>query len=108
MVSQVAGGLRAVGDAPGKVPNQLRLPCARLTWLFRLLIGADRAAALGRWYMATRATVTQCLHALLGLVVVSGVQRDFVPRRLRSVLVLGKVEQRMRRAEIDSAALVRC
>ena len=96
-----------MADAPGKVPNQLRLPCARLTWLFILLIGADRAAALGRGYMATRATVMQRLHTLLGLVVVSGVQRDFVPRRLRSVLVLGKVEQRMRRAEIERAVVVR-
>ena len=58
--------------------------------------------------MATSANVTQCLHALLGVVVVSGSWRDFLPSWLAAVFVLGKVEHRMRKAKIDSATLGWC
>ena len=91
--------------APDTVPNQLRLPCARLTWLFRLLIGADRAAALGRGYRATSANAAQRLHALLVTVVVSGVWRDFWRPGLDAVLVLGEVEQSAHMMILDSAAM---
>ena len=104
----MAGSLRAVANAPGTVPNQLRLPCARLPWLFKLLIGADRAAALGRGYMATSANVTQRLHALLGAVVVSGAWRDFLPSWLAAVFVLGEVERRVHKPQIEGAALTWC
>ena len=75
------------------MPSQPRLLCARLPWLFSLLIGADRAAALGRGYRATSANTTQRLHALLVTVVVSGVWSDFVFTGLGAVLVLGELEQ---------------
>ena len=58
--------------------------------------------------VATSATTTQRLHALLATVVVSGIWRDFLPSWLGAVFVLGEVEQRIRKVEIDSAALAWC
>ena len=55
--------------------------------------------------MVTSVITTLRLHALLGAAVVSGVWRDFVPSRLAAVFVLGEVEQRMCKVEIDSAAM---
>ena len=55
--------------------------------------------------MATSVTITRRLHALLPTVVVSGIWRDFLPSWLGAVFVLGEVEQRIRKVEIDSAAL---
>ena len=94
--------------APGTVPNEPRLPCARLPWLFRLLIGADRAAAPRTGYMVTSVITALRLHALLGAAVVSGVWRDFVQSRLAAVFVLGEVERRMHKPQIEGAALTWC
>jgi len=55
--------------------------------------------------IATSATTVQCLHALLGALVVSGICRDFLPSWLAAVFVLGKVERRMHKPQIEGAAL---
>ena len=58
--------------------------------------------------IATSATTVQCLHALLGVAVVSGAWRDFLPSWLAAVFVLGKLEHQVCKAEIDSVALGWC
>lgn len=58
--------------------------------------------------IATSATTVQCLHALLGAVVVSGAWRDFLPSCLVVVFALGAVEQRVHKLQIEGAALTWC
>ena len=96
---------RAVPDVSDVERKQRRLPRGSLSWLLRLLTGCRSSSISKAEVVATIATITQRLHALLATVVVSGIWHDFVPRRLRSVLVLGKVGQRARKVEIDSAGL---
>ena len=88
--------------------KQRRLPRGRLSWLLRLLTGCRSSSISKAEVVATNATITQRLHALLATGVVPGVWRDFVPSRLCAVFVLGEAEQRMRKVEIGSAALAWC
>ena len=105
VLTQVAGRHPVVPDAPGAERKRRCLPRGSLSWLLRLLTGCRSSSISKAEVVATSATITWRLHALLATVVVSGIWRDFLPRRLRSELVLGKVEQWMRKVEIDSAGL---
>ena len=58
--------------------------------------------------MLTSGKVTQRLHALLGSAVLAGVRRDFLPSCLIVVFVLGKVERRPHKVQIDGAAHTWC
>ena len=99
---------RAVSDVSDIVRKQRRLPCGSLSWLLRLLTGCRSSSISKAEVVATSATITRRLHALLATVVVSGIWRDFLPSRLGVVFVLGEVEQRTRKVKIDSAALAWC
>ena len=73
MKARVAERQRAVPDDSDVERKQRRLPCGSLSWLLRLLTGSRSDSISKAEVAATSATITQRLHALVGMAVVSGI-----------------------------------
>ena len=95
-------------NAPETECKRRCLPRGSLSWLLRLLTGCRSSGISKAKVVATSATITRRLDALLATVVASGIWRGFLPSRLGAVFVLGEAEQQIRKVENDSAALAWC